>query len=154
MASIASVLALVFFDVDFKFDATKRFQEQVDRQVQPVYDYGVAIAKDANGAGAKSFGTFSVFIVKRVNTDGKDQDVIHASEILDDLVKCKKSLFCAVKDYERYRETIQNFWYIFRPYVLAERNTTLLPDFAKALETEAAAILDQYRKEGKLPSPK
>ncbi len=149
---IAGLIAL--FGGEFLYDQTARFQQNFDADVKPAIAYGETVARDALQSGHDTRESFGKQVGDRLLADKKQDVIMRAAGDLNDLVECHRSWFCDVKDYRRYQDPIQVFWYTFAAYIAGQRGKTERTDFAVALEDEAGAILEDLRQRGLVPKPR
>jgi hypothetical protein len=158
IAAIATVFGLLIgaahyiFHIDLFEDATARISSRYDKLVLPhvelaqqfVTQHSVELQSEGRPALER---LIAGFVAERKILPGLQL----ATEALEEAIRCNRSWTCHVQGYRSYEQAIRRFWYTYRPVLLPMRGTQMPADFGRLVEVEAARILQDDRRLGRLP---
>lgn len=93
-------------------------------------------------------------IDKMIDEQALAGKIYTAFEAAEAVIRCHRSYFCNVADYEGYEQSIRRPWYTYRWPIVRNRGKLLPNSYAALSENEADRILKADRASGRLePTP-
>ena len=153
IATIGGIVGLVaswIGDFSFDYNPTEEYAALFNAKVVPELDFAEQLlSENSEFVAHASLDQLAAWIVTTVKSQHKEQEVVRATEVLDEIIRCKTAHFCVVNNYGEYEQVIRRFWYTFRPFLLEERKNQI-STFSLPLQAEAERVLAIARANGNL----
>lgn len=129
----AGAAAIVSFH-NFKKDYREKYEDLHN-------DLDMAtILSDVDGVKEMSYEEYGKFLMSKINnTEGAHVAIDAVANFYEDILKCQRDrgIGCVESDINRaFGEHIHNFWFTYRPYILAMRKNGY-PSLARLVEERA-----------------